>query len=110
MVEQSVPEIEKSRPRSSESTLEDRDENADVQKETRQDEEHSIVVSADATTSEENVNTAAPLEKAVSQTPSQAQKLGKSKIVIVMLALCVCFFFFLFFSIIEESARLTMFL
>jgi hypothetical protein len=104
MVEQSVPEIEKSRPRSSESTVENRHEKADVQKETQQDEEHSIVVSADATTSEENANTAAAVEKVVSQTPSQAQKLGKSKIVIVMLALCVCF------PIIEESARLTMLL
>lgn len=91
MVEPSVPEIERSRAESSASTLENRDENAEALKETRQEEEDSVVPVAGAGTTEDDANAAAPVEKVVSQTPSQAQKLGKSKIIIIMLALCVCF-------------------
>lgn len=111
----SVTDVEKTRP-GSESTLTPRDKSAkketmvsdeDAQKPPQEPSVHSVHTpnenSDDAVPNGSDTkspdtdgaapggdSTAVPAGRVPSQTPSQAQKLGKSKIIIIMVALCVC--------------------
>lgn len=110
----SITDVEDTRP-GSESTLNARDESSkketmmpevDAQKPPQEPSVHSVhtpnensgdavpdgsdTKSPDADGAAPGDSTAAPAGRVPSQTPSQAQKLGKSKIIIIMVALCVC--------------------